>query len=107
MDGNGKLEVYWRGHVVAWRGSGETQRVYCDRHGLKKHSLSYWHLRLARRDAQAGGAVLLTLVPAVMVPEAVAAPAAALVLNSPSGWRLEFAALPPAGWLAQLWGGQR
>ncbi|WP_434735838.1 IS66 family insertion sequence element accessory protein TnpA [Candidatus Accumulibacter meliphilus] len=26
--------------------SAETQRAYCDRHGLKNHSLSYWHLRL-------------------------------------------------------------
>jgi len=107
MDGNGELEVVWRGHVGAWRASGVTQRAYCDRHGLKKHSLSYWHLRLARRDAQAGDATPLTLIPAALVPEAVeVAPAAALLLNSPSGWRLEFAALPPAGWLTQLWGGR-
>lgn len=105
MSGNGELEAFWRGHVGAWRASGETQRVYCDRHGLKKHSLSYWHLRLARREGQAGGAMPLTLVRATMVSEVVSAPGTALMLNSPSGWRLDFAALPPAGWLTQLWGG--
>ncbi len=102
MEKTGELEGYWRGHVVAWRASGETQRRYCDRHGLKRHSLSYWQLRLARREAAAGGRAPLTLVAATMVPEA-AAPTPCLSLASPSGWRLDFAALPPAGWVAELW----
>ena len=105
MDKNGELEAYWRRHVGAWRVSGETQRAYCDRHGLKKHSLSYWHLRLAGRAEVPGGDAPLTLIPASVLPEVVAS-APCLSLASPSGWRLEFATLPPASWLAQLWGGR-
>ena len=45
----------------------------------------------------------LTLVPAVRVPRA-AASTPSLSLHSPQGWRLEFAPLPPAGWLTALWG---
>ena len=46
MDKNVEREAYWREHVGAWRASGESQKTYCDRQGLKNHSLSYWHLRL-------------------------------------------------------------
>ncbi len=45
----------------------------------------------------------LTLVPAVRVPSA-AASTPSLSLHSPQGWRLDFAPLPPAGWLTALWG---
>lgn len=97
-------EVYWQGHVEAWRASGETQRAYCDRHGLKRHSLSYWHCRQAGREALPAGAAL-TLVPASIRPE-VLAPMPSLSLHGPRGWRLEFSALPPAHWLTELWGEQ-
>ena len=45
---------------------------------------------------------LLTLVAAVRVPSAAAA-TPSLSLHSPQGWRLDFAALPPAEWLMVLW----
>lgn len=32
MDKDAERETYWRGHVGAWRASGETQKAYCDRH---------------------------------------------------------------------------
>lgn len=104
MDKNGELIAYWRRHVDAWRAGGGTQGAYCDQHGLKRHALSYWQLRLAKRDATAQAAPPLTLIPAAMRPAALAAPC--LSLTSPSGWRLEWTALPPAGWLAELWGGR-
>jgi|GEM_PF-3992774 len=34
-------ESFWQVHQATWRGSGETQRAYCLRHGLKCHALSY------------------------------------------------------------------
>jgi hypothetical protein len=43
----GKRKAHWRGHVDAWRASGSTQKAYCQQHGLKEHSLSYWQRRLA------------------------------------------------------------
>ena len=103
MDKAGEREARWRGHVDAWRASGGSQKAYCEQHGLRSHSLSYWHLRLAKgpRSSAAGGP--LTLVPAVRVPGAAAA-APSLSLHSPQGWRLEFATLPPAKWLTGLWG---
>ena len=101
---NEELEAYWRGHVAGWRVSGETQRAYCERHGLKKHSLSYWHGRLGRHEATSNVGSALTLIPGRVIPEATGA--ARVSLHSPSGWRLELAALPPAAWLAELWGGR-
>lgn len=102
MDKKAALEAYWRGHVEAWRASGLTQRDYCAQHGLKCHSLSYWQLRqMPRKGIPEGEA--LTLVPATILPEAQAS-MPYLSLCSPRGWRLEFASLPPTGWLAALWG---
>jgi len=101
MDKDAERERYWQGHVGAWRASGDTQRAYCDRHGLKNHSLSYWHLRLARGTNAQEGSASLTLIPAVRVPEE-AASLPSLSLTIANGWRLEFAGLPPAVWLAEL-----
>lgn len=103
MDKAGELEAHWRGHVDAWRASGGSQKAYCEQHGLRSHSLSYWHRRLAKGPGPSGARGLLALVPAVRVPSA-AAGTPSLSLHSPQGWRLDFAALPPAGWLTALWG---
>ena len=103
MDKAGELEAHWRGHVDAWRASGDSQRAYYEEHGLRSHSLSCWHLRLAQRSGPIAAGGPLTLVPAVRVPRA-AASTPSLSLHSPQGWRLEFATLPPAGWLTALWG---
>ena len=105
MDKTAVREAYWRGHVGAWQTSGETQRAYCEQHGLKKHSLSYWHLRLARPESGPGVGRPLTLIPAARVPEE-AGSQPILSLKVANGWRLEFAALPPAVWLAELCGGR-
>ena len=47
METKDERPEYWRGHVSAWRASGQTQRAYCAEHGLKPHGLSYWQLRLS------------------------------------------------------------
>jgi hypothetical protein len=103
MDKAGELEARWRGHVGAWRASGGSQKAYGEQHGLRSHSLSYWHLRLAKGPGSSGARGPLTLVPAVRVPNTVAS-TPSLSLHSPQGGRLDFAALPPAGWLTALWG---
>ena len=101
MDKKAVLAAYWRGHVETWRASGLSQSNYCQQHGLKTHSLSYWQLRqVAHQDKPASKA--LTLVPATIVAESQAS-IPHLSLSSPQGWRLEFAALPPADWLTALW----
>ncbi|MEF8697869.1 MAG: hypothetical protein V5B33_18380 [Candidatus Accumulibacter sp. UW20] len=102
MDKNGEREAYWRGHVAEWRASGESQRAYCDRHGLKDHSLSYWHQRLAKREGGAAVGEPLTLIRATIVADPLVS-MPCLSLASPNGWRLEFGLLPPAEWLVALW----
>ena len=67
MDREQEREFFWQEHVATWQRSGETQRAYCVRHGLKCHSLSYWYQRQIRRDSQPA-AHPLTLVPASILP---------------------------------------
>ena len=104
MAKGGEREARWRRHVDAWRASGGTQTAYCKEHGLRSHSLSYWHLRFSGESGSSGtrGGGTLTLVPAALVAGPVAS-TPSLSLHSPEGWRLDFAALPPAGWLNTLW----
>ena len=111
METKDERAEYWRGHVSAWRASGQTQRAYCAEHGLKPHGLSYWQLRLPTEgpDQEVGGSAPapLTLVRAIVPAEApTPAPVPRVSLHSPSGWRLEFSTLPPATWLSELWGGR-
>lgn len=95
-------ESYWRKHIAAWRESGETQKAYCARQGLKPGAFSYWHRRLAKRAALAERRSL-TLVPATVLAEA-PLPSDGLSPESPGGWRLHFTTLPPPAWLAALVG---
>jgi hypothetical protein len=68
---------------------------------LKEHSLSYWHLRLARGESPSEVDAPLTLIPAVKIGNG-SSEQPSLSLDTSTGWRLEFAALPPAAWLAGL-----
>lgn len=43
----GNREQFWQAHVDACRGSGETQKLYCERHGITPKTLRTWRLRLA------------------------------------------------------------
>ena len=103
MEKGGEREAHWQEHVSAWRASGSTQKAYCQEHGLNTSSLSYWHQRLAKESGSRETGSRLTLIPAVLVPGPVAS-TPSLSLHSPQGWRLDFAVLPPAGWLNTLWG---
>jgi len=53
--GASEREAFWRGHVAAWQGSGESIRGYCRRRGLSKSSFHAWRRVLGQRDAQASG----------------------------------------------------
>jgi hypothetical protein len=54
-------ERVWRERIAAWRASGQTQKSFCQAHGVSASSLSRWKIRLAKRDAaqalQAGAEV--------------------------------------------------
>jgi hypothetical protein len=43
-------EHLWRERIDAWSGSGQTQRRFCQAHGISVSSFSRWKVELARRD---------------------------------------------------------
>ena len=43
----GDREQFWQAHVDACRVSGETQKTYCERHGITPKTLRTWEARLA------------------------------------------------------------
>lgn len=43
----GDREQFWQAHVDACRVSGETQKTYCERHGIAPKTLRTWRVRLA------------------------------------------------------------
>ena len=43
----GDREQFWQAHVDACRVSGETQKLYCERHGITPKPLRTWRARLA------------------------------------------------------------
>ena len=41
-----KGQQYWSSHITAQESSGQSQKVYCKKHGLNIHSLGYWRKRI-------------------------------------------------------------
>lgn len=41
-----KKEQGGRRHVEAWRASGQTQKQYCEQHGLSRSTLAYWSSKI-------------------------------------------------------------
>ena len=46
-------KTQWANHVEAWRSSGTSARVYCEKRGLKLSTLRYWSGRIRREAAEA------------------------------------------------------
>ncbi len=38
--------IFWGAHVKNWRESGQSKKKYCEEHGLKTFTLSYWCSRI-------------------------------------------------------------
>lgn len=53
----GDRRKYWSDQVQQWRGSGLTQKAYCEREGLSVERLGTWKRRLDR-EAQVGGEIV-------------------------------------------------
>ena len=95
--------AHWRAHVEAWRSSGQTQVAYCSEQGLSVKSLAYWLRRLRPEEGlEPSEPLTLVAVRPELDSRSACAPHPALSLHSTAGWRLEFSALPPAAWLAEL-----
>lgn len=48
----------WSEHIRAWRASGETAAVYCERAGLNRRTLAWWASKLQREQPRSKGASL-------------------------------------------------
>lgn len=51
-------EQVWRERIEAWRGSGQTQRQFCQAQGVAISSFSRWKIELNRRDPAVAAAGL-------------------------------------------------
>lgn len=47
-------ERRWRGHLAAWRRSGQSVRAFCAAQGLAEPSFYSWRRALAQRDRRGG-----------------------------------------------------
>jgi len=71
----------WKKRVAAWRASGQTAAVYCERNGLVLNSLKYWAQQV-RREQAATTPIRLARVERVVVSEpAAVAPATPVVIE--------------------------
>ena len=95
----------WTEQIRHWQRSGLSQRAYCAQQGLKHPTFDYWRRRIRGDDSNASvpltqkPATRLTLIPVRVNSKA---NADALILHSPSGWRLSVPAIVSADWLAGL-----
>lgn len=48
----------WQGHHETWRGSGLSQRAYCDQHALSYSTFSYWRKRVSVDKPQSIGKLI-------------------------------------------------
>ena len=93
---------FWRDHVEGWRRSGQTQAAYCAEQGVSVKSLAYWLRRFRQEGVDQPEPLTLVAVRPAIDSRSAGAFGPALSLHSSAGWRLEFGALPPAAWLAEL-----
>ena len=52
---------FWRRHVDAWRGSGLSQKAYCERHGLVYGTMNYWKRKLQSPELEGSDQGLVEL----------------------------------------------
>lgn len=48
----GSAASYWRGHVEAWRSSGQSRGEYCAALGLSRKTFGWWVWHLERAERQ-------------------------------------------------------
>ena len=93
----------WTEQIGHWQRSGLSQRAYCAQQGLKHPTFDYWRRRIRGSDSDASvqhiqkPAPRLTLLPVRVNSKA---NADALILHSPTSWRLAIPAIVSADWLA-------
>jgi hypothetical protein len=70
----GTAEAHWRGHIGAWRTSGQSRRDYCAANGLSRKTFDWWVWRLDRAErgtGEPGAAPRFVPVGVAEVPEAI------------------------------------
>lgn len=67
--GVSKGRAFWTGHVADWKRSGNDRATYCDAHGLKRKTLSWWIWRLTHEARSAQPVPPVAFVPVSVSPE--------------------------------------
>jgi transposase len=81
---NRTKEQYWRGHLEAWRRSGQSVRGYCRDEGLSEPSFYAWRRVLAERRGRKNSAASVSVspfVPVRLVEEAASGAAVEVVVR--------------------------
>ena len=102
MASRSERAAFWRDHIESWRESGQTQAAYCAEQGLSVNSLAYWLRRSRQEGLEPPEPLTLVAVRPVEESRSASGAISALSLHGGAGWRLDFGALPPAAWLAEL-----
>ncbi len=102
MKGQSK-QAFWKRHVRAFEGGGQTRGAYCAQRGLAVRSLDYWRRKLSSDSNSA------EVVPAFVPLKVSSAPAPteALILECASGSRLKLPRDCDPVWLAHVLSGLR
>jgi transposase-like protein len=95
-------EVFWRTHIQAWEGSGQTRKAYCHAHDLNHHTFDHWRTKLRRKNDQDQDTPALTRVPLT-----VAAAPSVIEVHSGSDLILRVPSSVSPHWLAELVRGLR
>ncbi len=53
----------WSSHIAGWESSGQTQRIYCETHGLNFSVFCYWRKKLSERASSR------PLIPITVLPD--------------------------------------
>lgn len=61
-------EQFWRRIVVGHRGSRQSVREWCDRHGVSEPSFYAWRRELAKRDARNEASLLPVMITSASLP---------------------------------------
>ncbi|HEX3146988.1 MAG TPA: hypothetical protein VHR66_02835 [Gemmataceae bacterium] len=73
-----KQEQIWRQRLDGQRASGQTTRIYCERHGFAETAFHYWRRTTAKRDR-----VIQAVSRPAFVPSPSALRSILLVLDGP------------------------
>ena len=71
--------LFWQSHIQDWKKSRQTQKAYCQKHGLSLAQFGYWRTRFNQNER----------TPSKLVPVQMPHPNPGVTLYLPGGVRME------------------